>query len=55
MTGLLNWCEGCRLTTSHRYTEHGWLKCVACGFVGMFVSRDGTSIDLIPDREASCS
>ena len=53
MTG--RWCQECRKTTPHSHTQHGWLKCAVCGYVGGFLTKDGESIDALPKKETTCS
>jgi len=42
------WCEKCGKETSHEHTKHGWLKCVSCGYVGGFLTKEGASVDESP-------
>jgi hypothetical protein len=51
MTG--RWCQECRKTTHHSHTQHGWLKCAVCGYVGVFLTKDGESIDELRDESPS--
>ena len=45
----VRWCQECRKTTHHDHTKHGWVKCAVCGYVGGFLTKDGKSIDKVPE------